>query len=129
MGEWNQNLLATTYEWNRGLKQRGEKANGFEIGVSKTIPVPVSMLYQAWMDDTLRKRWLNEPFEIRKATPDKSLRITWNDGTSLSVEFYVKGEQKSQVVVQHLKIPDAAQAAHRKQYWSERLDVLKALLA
>jgi len=129
LGQWNQNLLTTTYEWNRGLKERGQKENGFEIGVSKTINVPISTLYNSWLDDGIRKKWLAENIVIRKATENKSARITWTDGiTSLSVDFYPKGDGKSQVVVQHLKIPDSKIAGEMKEYWSKKLEELKELL-
>lgn len=129
LGQWNQNLLTTLYEWNRGLKERGEKANGFEISISKTIGVPVAVLYASWTEEPFRKRWLTEKIIIRKATADKSARVTWSDQvTSLSVDFYAKGADKTQVVVQHLKIRDSTEAARLKAYWKEKLDVLKALL-
>ena len=131
LGEWNQNLLTTTYEWDRGLKQRGEKESGFEISISKTMPVSVAMLYQSWADETLRKRWMpGQQPEISKATENKSLRMLWSDkATRVSVELYSKGEEKTQVVVQHMKIADAEQAATLKQYWSERLDALLSVVA
>lgn len=131
LGAWNQNLLVTTYEWSRGLKQRGEKEDGFEISVSKTIAVAVPVLYRSWADEVLRERWLpGRKIHIRKATENKSLRITWSDErTSVSVELYEKGAEKAQMVVQHMKIADAAQASEWKQFWSERLAVLKDLLA
>jgi hypothetical protein len=130
LGEWNQNLLTTTYEWNRGLKERGQKEKGFEVGVSKTISVPISVLYISWIDKEVRKQWLpNERIDIRKATPNKSARITWSDDkTSLSVDFYEKGAGKSQVVVQHLKIPDSKMAGEMKEYWGRKLEELKAFL-
>lgn len=129
LGQWNQNLLTTTYEWNRGLKERGEKEGGFEISVSKTINVPVAVLYNNWDDDKLRNKWLKEKIIIRKSTKDKSARITWSDGkTSLSVDFYPKAVDKAQVVVQHQKIPDSKMAAKMKEYWSIMLDALKAHL-
>jgi len=28
IGQWNQNLLATSYEWDRGLKERGSRPDG-----------------------------------------------------------------------------------------------------
>jgi hypothetical protein len=46
LGEWNQGLLSTSYQWSRGLRERGEKADGFEISASKTIAVPVGELYK-----------------------------------------------------------------------------------
>lgn len=130
LGEWNQNLLATSYAWSRGIRERGEKANGFEVSISKTIQVPVAVLYQSWVDDAIRNRWLPEKkMVIRKATENKSVRVTWVDGmTSLSVDFYAKGADKAQVVVQHLKLPDSTAAAEKKVYWQERLETLKTLL-
>lgn len=129
LGQWNQNLLTTSYEWGRGLKERGQKGKDFEIGVSKTITVPISELYQAWVNDGIRKDWLTEDIVIRKSTANKSARITWSDGTTgLSVDFYPKGEGKAQVVVQHLKIPDSDMAKTMKEYWSEKLEKLKVML-
>src|SRR4051812_2368347 len=51
LGEWNQGLLGTSYQWSRGLRERGQKEKGFEIGVSKTVNVPLSVLYRAFVDD------------------------------------------------------------------------------
>ena len=66
---------------------------------------------------------------IRKATPNKSLRITWNDGkSSLEINFYSKDDDKSQVVVQHSKLPDAKSSAKMKAYWAKALDRLRASL-
>ena len=130
LGEWNHNLLTTTYEWNRGLKERGQKEKGFEISVSKTINVPIDILYNAWVQDKIRNKWLlKEKITIRKTTLNKSARISWSDNTtSLSVDFYTKGEDKSQVVVQHLKIADSKKAAEMKLYWATTLETLKTLL-
>ena len=129
LGEWNQGLLSTTYQWDRGLRQRGEKADGFEISVSKTVAVPISELYMAWADDKIRESWLPGYINITKTTENKSVRIRWSDGkTRLSIDFYAKGDAKSQVVVQHLKLPDAEKAAEMKEYWAERLNDLKGIL-
>jgi hypothetical protein len=130
LGTWNQNLLTTSYEWDRGLKERGEKEGGIEISVSKTIDVPVSLLYHAWIEEHTRNKWLPEKNIIfRKVTENKSARITWSDNqTSLSVDFYPKSDTKSQVVVQHQKIATPDEAAKLKIYWADLLDQLKLLL-
>src|SRR3954447_16369763 len=60
LGEWNQNLLTTSYEWSRGLKERGQKGDVFEISVSKTLEVPVSKLYKAWLEEKTRNSWLEK---------------------------------------------------------------------
>jgi uncharacterized protein YndB with AHSA1/START domain len=129
LGLWNQNLFTTTYEWSRGIKARGQREKGFEISVSKTVSVPLGLLFQVWMDDSLRKKWLKEKITIGKSTESKSARITWSDGeTSLSVDFYSKGKGKSQVVVQHMKIPDSIKAAELKEFWGIALEKLKSFL-
>lgn len=130
LGEWNQNLLSTTYQWSRKLKERGEKKNGFEISVSKIFNVPIKQLYNSWIDDKIREKWLKkEKIIIRKSTENKSARITWSDNeTSLSVDFYPKGENISQVVVQHLKIKDSTNAFKMKEYWKLALDELKTVI-
>ncbi|MCW3077024.1 MAG: hypothetical protein JWO32_1633 [Bacteroidetes bacterium] len=129
LGEWNQNLLATSYQWSRGIRERGQKENGFEISVSKTIHVPVHQLYNAMIHEQTRKKWLKEKIIIKKATENKSARITWNDGSSaLSIDFYTKAQDKTQIVIQHLKIKNSDEAASLKEFWSERLENLKKLL-
>lgn len=129
LGEWNHNLMTTSYEWSRGLKERGQKGKEFEISVSKTVNVPLPLLYSYFTDDSLRKKWLKEKIVIRKATENRSARITWSDAvTSLSVDFYAKGEAKAQVVVQHQKIQQSAMASEMKAFWGAKLDELKAKL-
>jgi len=127
-GWWCQ-MVTVGYEQARGLRARHEKPEGFQISGSKTVAVPVTTLFMAWQDEKTRKKWLPDgPIVIRKATPDKSMRITWVDGTSsVEVNFYPKGNGKSQVAVQHGKLPDAKEAARKKAYWAERLNDLKML--
>ena len=130
VGDWWEQMVAVGYEQDRGLRDRHEKPSGYEVSVSKTIDVPVGALFQAWADDDARRRWLGEePITIRKATPGKSLRITWGDRTHVSVDLYAKGPSKSQVTVQHGKLPDADAAARMKAYWSEASDRLRQALA
>lgn len=65
---------------------------------------------------------------MRKATKNKSMRITWEDGTSVELWFTAKGKAKSQVAVSHRKLPDNATAARLKEYWAERLAALADVL-
>jgi hypothetical protein len=66
---------------------------------------------------------------VRKATANKSMRVTWSDGkTDLEINFYAKDPKKSQVVVQHNKLPNARSAAKMKTYWSNALDRLREKL-
>src|SRR5689334_305031 len=81
-GWWCQ-MVTVGYERARKLRAKGQMADGYAISVSRTLAVPVAKLYRAWHDPRTRARWLADaPFAIRKATPDKSLRVTWNEHES-----------------------------------------------
>ena len=128
-GWWCQ-MVTVTYEQARGLRQAHEKPGGFEISVSRTLAVPVATAFEAWEDTKSRRRWLDDAgYTVRKATRNKTMRITWVEGkTSLDVYFNSKGEGKCQVVAQHSKLKDAKQADRMKKYWGEQLDRLRQLL-
>lgn len=128
-GWWAQ-MVTVGYEQERGKRQKHEKPEGFQVSGSKTVTVSVASLYRAWTDANARKRWLANPsFSVSKATRNKSLRIKWNQGTSrVDVNFYAKGTGKSQVTVQHGRLPNASAAERMKVYWREYLGRLKALL-
>ncbi|HXE74392.1 MAG TPA: SRPBCC domain-containing protein [Candidatus Xenobia bacterium] len=128
-GWWLQ-MITVGYEQARGLRVRHQKPGGFEISSSKTVNVPVARLFMAFHDSALRRRWLKDSnFTIRKATPPKSLRITWVDGaTHLDVNFYPKGDTKSYVSLQHGKLADSRAAEKQKVYWGQQLERLKQML-
>jgi hypothetical protein len=128
-GWWAQ-TVTVGYERIKGLRVVGQRRDGtFEANKSRTFAVPLARLYQAFEDRRLRARWLpNVDLMVRTATRDKSMRITWPDRTSLEVGFMAKGSGKSQVALQHTKLPEKAAATRMKQYWAERLDDLAEVL-
>jgi uncharacterized protein YndB with AHSA1/START domain len=129
VGPWWRQMVAVTYEQARGLRDKHEKPEGYEISVSRTIEAPVGKAFEAWTDEKTRQKWLPVNLTIRKATTNKSLRISWEDGkTSVAVAFLPKGPGKSQAVAQHSKLPDAKGAAKMKKFWSQALDRLKEVL-
>ena len=80
--------------------------------------------------DDRRASWLPNPgITTRKAPPLKSIRASWIDGQSLlDINFYPKGPDRTQVTVQHNKLPNAEQAEAMKNYWSEALESLGSYL-
>jgi len=130
VGPWWQQMVTVTYEEQIGRRAQHEKADGYQISVSRTVPAPLAALYEAFGNARKRAQWLPEEGLVeRKATANKSMRVTWNDRkTSLEISFLPKGDDKSQVVVQHSKLPDANAAAKMKKYWGEALDRLRAML-
>lgn len=126
---WWAQMLAVGYEQSRGLRAKHQKPAGFEVSVTRTIAAPVARAFEAWKDAILREHWLPAtPLTVRKATPHKSIRITWADGTTVAVNFWPKGALKCQVVPQHGHLPDAASAERMKGYWTEKLEALRDYL-
>ena len=130
VGPWWQQMVTVTYEQARGMRELHQKPGGYAVSVSRTINVPLTKLYKTFVNEKTRKTWLNEDgLVVRKATTNKSMRVTWNDGkTSVEIGFFPKGENKSQVAVQHSKLADAKASAKMKSYWAKALDRLRATL-
>jgi hypothetical protein len=128
-GWWAQSVTVG-YERIKGLRAVGQRRDGlFEAGKSKTFPVPLAQLYEAFSDARIRRRWLPDvDLTIRTAAREKSMRITWPDRTSVVVGFTSRGAGKSQVSLVHEKLPDRAAVSRMKEYWSERLAELGRLL-
>jgi hypothetical protein len=129
-GWWTQSVTVG-YERIKGLRAIGQRrGGGFEASKSKTFPVPLGRLYPAFHDTRVRRRWLGEAkLSVRTAIKNKSMRLTWPDGTSVELYFADKGPTKSQVAIQHGKLPDKASAERMKAFWAERLAALTTLLA
>ena len=99
------------------------------MGGSKTVGVPLARLYAAWTDPRILRKWLPDaPFTVRRATAQKSLRVTWADGSDLQVGFYGKGDRKAQVSVDHRKLPDSAAVERARAFWKGRLEALRQVL-
>src|SRR6185503_15023246 len=80
VGPWWQQMVTVSYEQARGLRDVHQKPGGYEISVSRTINAPIARLYHAFANDKARNAWLaEEGLAVRKATPNKSMRVTWND--------------------------------------------------
>jgi hypothetical protein len=101
----------------------------FEATRSKTTAVPVARLFRAFSDARMRNKWLPDvKLTVRNATPTRSVRITWEDDTSVEVLFTAKAEARSTVALAHRKLASRADAIRRKAYWGERLEALAGIL-
>jgi hypothetical protein len=128
VGPWWQQMVTVGYERARGLRQKNQTTAGYQVGASRTLSAALARLWAAWNDPTERGRWLPEPFTVRKATENKSMRITWNDGTRVEVLFYAKGDARSQVTIDHRGLDGADAVEQARAFWRTRLDALKTLL-
>jgi uncharacterized protein YndB with AHSA1/START domain len=132
--DWWAQTLTVGYEQARGLRQKNEKPDGFEAGVSKTINAATAKLYKAWEDGTTRERWMGEhKVEVRVANADKNIRMTWlvqgpDEGSSVEVYFWPKDANKCLVQVQQRKLADADAVQRVRAFWSVKLENLRAMM-
>jgi hypothetical protein len=128
IGSWWAQTVTVGYERIRGLRERGQRRSGsYEANKSKTFPVSVGALYDAFASAKARARWLpGVALTLRTANANRSMRIAWPDGTRVELSFLGKGE-KSQVAVQHTRLASKADAEERKEYWAQRLNALGGL--
>ncbi len=128
--DWWCQMVTVGYEQERGLREKYQKTDGYQGSASKVIARPISVVYNAWIDESIRKVWFGEQeIQIKKATPDRSIRITWLENqSSVDVAFYPKGDEKSQVNINHGKLTDQEEVNRIREYWLAALVRLKNLL-
>jgi hypothetical protein len=124
---WDAQAITSSYERARGLREVGETEQGFAVSATRTVAVPVERLFDAVVDESRRRSWLpDEQLRERTATRPRSARFDWGDGTSrVIVAFDAKGEQKSTMALQHVRLADGDEAERMKAYWRERVSALK----
>jgi uncharacterized protein YndB with AHSA1/START domain len=127
---WNAQAITMSYERARGLRAVGERADGFAVTAQRTVAVPMQRLFDAFVDGTLRERWLPDgELRERTSTRPKSARFDWGDGPSrVNVTFVDKAGASSTVAVEHARLADAAEAERMKAFWRERLTALRSQL-
>ncbi len=128
-GWWTQ-MVTVGYEQATGKRVPRQKADGFAASASKTIRTSAGAVFEAFGDARTRLRWLPDEITIRRVTAPKSLRITCADGkTHLDVNIYPKGDDRTQVTLQHTKLASAREAARMKRYWGDALKRLEEVLS
>ena len=117
---WNAQAITRSYERTRGGQLANQREDGFAITATKTLPVPVEQLFDAFLEQgELRERTSTRP---------KSARFDWAGGESrVNVTFAAKGEGRSTVSVEHRRLPDPGEAERMKAFWHERLGGLGGL--
>jgi hypothetical protein len=127
---WSAQSVTVSYERARELRAVGERPDGFSVTAQKTVAVPVDRLFEAFVDESLRTRWLPDgELRERTAAKPKSARFDWGDGeTRVIVGFTARDEAKSVVALEHARLPDAESAERMRAFWRERVSALKETL-
>ena len=131
LSPWWSQMISVGYEHERGIREKFQKCSGeFSASSSRTLSVPLAELYDAWIDEHRRRKWLTDvEMEVTSATEGKYIRAKWDGGKSrVSIGFYAKGPQKAQVAVDHEKLAGAKESAKMKSYWFAALNRLQEIL-
>jgi hypothetical protein len=114
---WNAQAITMSYERTRGGRLAGQREDGFAVTATKTLPVPVEQLFDAFLaQGELRERTSTRP---------KSARFDWAGGESrVNATFVAKGEASSTVSVEHRRLAGPDEAERMKAFWRERLSSL-----
>lgn len=128
-GWWTQSVVVG-YERIKGLREKGQRRSGsWEASKSKTISAGVSTVFKALMQPKLRSAWLpSNKAVVRTSVPNKSVRFTWEDGTSVEAYLTSKGRSKAVLTIQHTKLPSKDAAERLKGFWTEHLGALATML-
>jgi hypothetical protein len=128
--DWWTQTVTVGYERIKGLRAIGQRRDGgFEANKSKTLNASAAAVFRAFAHARVRKHWLNGvKVTVKKATPNRSVRMLWDDGTPVEVWIVPKGAKKTAAQVQHRKLASKEDADGRKKYWDERLSALAEVL-
>ena len=151
-GWWAQSITVE-YEYARGKRVVGETASsGFEVGVQKTILLPVEQVWDILTQGSGLRLWLGDidtiklekgyeyvtkdgaQGEIRSIEKNKKLRLTWHPSflrQSSTVQVYVScprnTKAKTTVLFHQEKLSSAKERAKMKEYWMNVLNQLEQL--
>ena len=129
VADWWTQAVTVGYERIKGLREIGQRRSGsWEASKSKTINAAAGTVFKSFKQPKLRSAWLDARPVIRTAVPNKTIRMTWEDGSSVEIYVVPKGRAKAQVAVQHTKLPNREAVDRMKWFWGDHLDRLAAKL-
>jgi uncharacterized protein YndB with AHSA1/START domain len=148
---WWSQAVTVRYELERGLRLPGQRDDGFELSVQRTIGAPVERAFAAWAEPARLNGWFtsaaeqdfreggryqngdDDRGEFRKIVPQQLIRFTWENpqhrpGSVVEVQFEDKGAEKSTVRLTHSRLSSPEEVENLREGWSWALDSLKSYL-
>ncbi|MDX5348713.1 MAG: DUF4287 domain-containing protein [Hymenobacteraceae bacterium] len=123
VSDWWQQMITVEYEKARGLREKHQMTDGYQVSVSKTFPVTASELFQAVLDEQVRAKVLGQPgSSIKSSSANKVVRVILADKSVAEFRLTEKPNNKIQVTVQLNKLANAAEAEEKKKTWKEILN-------
>ena len=123
---WNAQAITGSYERTRKGREVGQFDDGFRVSVSKTVAVPVELLFDAFVDPAMRERWMPEG-QLCERTSTRPLRARFDlgeTGQRVHVTFTAKDDDKSTVSISHERLANAAERDRMKAVWKEHMTAL-----
>lgn len=130
-GWWAQSVTVG-YERARGMRAPNERPEGFEVSVSKTVALPATEAWRAFVEPNHRARWLDLALRMRTGTRTMGRSARFDvpaEGTRVNVYLTPKGDDRTTVTVTHVKLEGAADVASHRTAWKGRLDRLATQIA
>lgn len=121
-GWWAQSVTVA-YEQARGLREPGQRSDGtFAASATKTVRAPLAEVWPHLAEEDLRREWLDVELKVRGMTEHKSVRMSAEDGSRITLYLSdVKpgkdGVAKCRVAVEHDGLGDAEELAQTKEFW------------
>ncbi|MBI3250561.1 MAG: SRPBCC domain-containing protein [Candidatus Andersenbacteria bacterium] len=152
MKDWWCQMVTVEYEYARGKRVAGETADvGFEIGVTKTLPISKKQAWDLLMSPTVRKMWLGETNvtvapgntyatkegttgEVRTLRPGERVRLTWQpkgfkQPSTLQVTVSTRQTMKGTCIRFHQeKLASAKDRVQMRKHWQQVLMKLEELI-
>lgn len=151
---WYRQKIALGYREATGQREPGELLSGYEVGVSRTFPLPVHKAWELIASKEGLSTWLglpadgrmgaNETFKTREGItgtvtvlePGSHFRMTWKPeywryNSILQVRVIgsrSKSAGKSVISFHHEKLPRAADRDAMKRHWQEKLSDLAEII-
>jgi hypothetical protein len=128
-GWWAQSVTIG-YERARGLRKPHQNAEGFEVSVSKTVPLPVQGLWPFISDGSRRALWVEDvDLDERTFTAPRYARFEVPaDASRVLMSIDPKGEAKSTLTITHGRLADGKAVEAQRALWRQRLAILATRL-
>lgn len=151
VSDWWCQMITVQYERERGLREVNQRPDGYQLSVSRVIAAPVGRAWDAlattkglnaWFTHSAKQEFVEggeysngdgDHGVFRRINDHKNIRFTWNSkhhkpGSVVEVRFYPKGDDKCQVVLQHMKLASKKEVDDLREAWSWALDSLRSYL-
>ncbi|OJV14376.1 MAG: hypothetical protein BGO21_16730 [Dyadobacter sp. 50-39] len=151
---WYRQKIALGYREATGQRQPGELLSGYEVGVSRTVPVPAAKAWEIISSEAGLATWLGaltegrvgiaETFKtedgitgtITVLEPGSHFRMAWKteywrNNSTLQVRVVgskSKTAGKSVITFHHEQLPRAADRDAMKRHWQEKLSDLAEII-